>query len=206
MEEIKNYPSEIVLKDTSKLTDEELIKTIFETENKELAKEILNIFDTKENIKPEDIKDLENIDLKKAETFLAINELYKRKTTKGIKIQFPADIHPLIRHIGTREQEHFLCISLNAANKVIKVRTVTIGLLNTCQVHPREVFSDVIKDRAASVIIAHNHPSGNLKPSPEDLKITERIQESGKILGIKVLDHVIFNYDNFHSMVENGEF
>lgn len=90
-----------------------------------------------------------------------------------------------------RPQEHFIAISLNGANEVIASRVLTIGLVNSSQIHPREVFSSAISDRATSIIVAHNHPSGNLSPSVEDKNVTEKLKNAGEILGIKLLDHVI---------------
>jgi DNA repair protein RadC len=111
---------------------------------------------------------------------------------------------PLISSIADKQQEHFVCISLNGANEVIENRTVTVGLLNKSQVHPREVFADVITDRAAGVILAHNHPSGELKPSDSDLKIHEQLTEAGKILGIKILDHIIISKKGYYSFQDQG--
>ena len=106
---------------------------------------------------------------------------------------------------GDRKQEHFLCISINGANEVMNVRVVTIGLVNKSNVHPREVFADVIADRASAVIIAHNHPSGELAPSKEDIQVTKRIKEAALLLGINFLDHIIFNSKGYYSFVENDE-
>ncbi len=111
---------------------------------------------------------------------------------------------PLLAPVAGKQQEHFICISLNGANEIIENRTITVGLLNKTQVHPREVFADVIADRAAAVILAHNHPSGELKPSESDLKIHEQLVEAGKILGISVLDHIIVAGDRYHSLREEG--
>ncbi len=86
---------------------------------------------------------------------------------------------------------------------MIRKRIVTIGLLNKTQVHPREVFADAITDRAAAIIIAHNHPSGEPEPSVSDLKITQQIQEAGKIIGINVLDHIIVSKDDYYSFQES---
>lgn len=102
------------------------------------------------------------------------------------------------------QQEHFICISLNSANEVIEKRIVTIGLLDKSPIHPREVFADVLTDRAASVIFAHNHPSGELNPSNSDLKIHEQLTEAATILGIRVLDHVIISKKGYYSFKENG--
>jgi DNA repair protein RadC len=111
---------------------------------------------------------------------------------------------PLIRHLADRKQEHFVCVSLNGANEVIATRIVSVGLVNRTQVHPREVFADPITDRATAVIVAHNHPSGSLEPSREDLDITRQIKSAGEILGIKLLDHVVFNQKGYYSFCEKG--
>lgn len=121
-----------------------------------------------------------------------------------VKITTAADALPLLADIAGKQQEHFLCISLNGANEVIEKRTVTIGLLDRSQVHPREVFADVIADRAAAVIFAHNHPSGELKPSDADLKIHEQLTQAAKILGIRVLDQIIVTRKGYYSFQEAG--
>jgi DNA repair protein RadC len=143
----------------------------------------------------------------KASLIVAAMEFARRRIRpRGLKISFPPDVYPLIRHIADRRQEHFLCISLNGANEVIAVRTVSVGLVNRALVHPREVFADPITDRAAAVIVAHNHPSGNLAPSQDDLAITRQLKAAGQTLGIKLLDHLIFNHDAYYSLLEKGQF
>lgn len=141
----------------------------------------------------------------KACQIVAAFEFARRRLFKDLLVVKKAkDILPLILHIADKKQEHFLCISLNGANEVIGNRVVTVGLLNSRQVHPREVFADVISDRAAAVILAHNHPSGVLKPSPDDIAITEQMVEAGKILGISVLDHIIITKKGYLSFKEKG--
>ena len=122
----------------------------------------------------------------------------------SIVIQRAEDVLPLISYIASKKQEYFLCVSLNGANEVIGNRVVTVGLLNMNQVHPREVFVDAISDRAASVILAHNHPSGVLKPSPDDIATTKQLVDAGKILGISVLDHIIITKKGHLSLKERG--
>ena len=142
----------------------------------------------------------------KASLVVAAMEFARRRIRpRGMKITFPPDVYPLIRHVSDRRQEHFLCISLNGANEVIAVRTVSVGLVNRALVHPREVFADPITDRASAVIVAHNHPSGNLAPSQDDFDVTHQLKEAGKTLGIKLLDHLIFNETTYHSMMEKGQ-
>jgi DNA repair protein RadC len=102
------------------------------------------------------------------------------------------------------KKEHFVCIFLNTKNCVIATETISIGSLNASIVHPREVFRAAIKRCSASIICAHNHPSGNPDPSPEDIEITERLVSAGIIIGIEVLDHVIFGHDRYTSLKERG--
>lgn len=126
----------------------------------------------------------------------------RRIKPEGMRIKSSEDVLPLVRHYADRRQEHFIVVSLNGANEVMEVNVVTIGLLTRTQVHPREVFSEPIKERAAAVILAHNHTSSNLNPSNEDIQVTRRLVEAGKILGIKVLDHLIFNKSGYNSIID----
>ena len=130
--------------------------------------------------------------LAKAAQILSAFELARRHLLKDtVKNCRAKDVLPLVADIAGKQQEYFVCISLNGANEVIEKRVVTIGLLDKSPVHPREVFADVIADRAAAVIFAHNHPSGELQPSEADLRMHEQLTEAAKILGLRVLDHVI---------------
>ncbi len=122
------------------------------------------------------------------------------------RIRFPQDVLPVIRHYADRQREHFLSISLNGAHEVISVRVVSIGSVNRTIVHPREVFSDPLQDRATAVLAAHNHPSGNVDPSDEDREITTRLRQAGETLGIELLDHIIFTQHKYYSFLEHGEF
>jgi len=132
-------------------------------------------------------------------------ELARRHITKGLHVVREAsDALPYLQSIRAKKQEHFVCVSLNGANEVIESRVVTVGLLDTNQVHPREVFADPIADRAASILVAHNHTSGTLAPSPEDLALTRRIAKAGELLGIRVLDHLIVTASGFLSLKESG--
>jgi DNA repair protein RadC len=104
---------------------------------------------------------------------------------------------------GNRNQL-LICVSINGANEVINVRVITIGLINRTHVHPREVFADVIAEHASAVIIAHNHPVGDLIPSKEDSEITIKTKAAGEVLGINILDHIIFNRENYFGFMENN--
>jgi DNA repair protein RadC len=103
-----------------------------------------------------------------------------------------------------KRQEHFVCITLNGAGEVLDARIITVGLLNHSLVHPREVFADAITDRAASVICVHNHPSGSLEPSPQDIAITTQLKEAGLLLGIQLIDHIIVTKSGYLSLKERG--
>ncbi|MFZ1985310.1 MAG: DNA repair protein RadC [Desulfatitalea sp.] len=154
----------------------------------------------------EDLLAVHGVGCAKASLVVAGLEFARRRIRPhGFKIAFPPDAYPLIRHIADRSQEHFLCISLNGANEVIALRTVSVGLVNRALVHPREVFADPITDRAAAIIVAHNHPSGNLAPSQDDLAVTRQLKEAGTTLGIRLLDHIIFNYEKYYSLLENNQ-
>ncbi len=145
------------------------------------------------------------IGLAKASQILAGFELARRRMTKtAVTINGPGAVLPLVDFIVGKKQEYFICISLNGANEVIETRVVTIGLLNQAQVHPREVYADVIADRAAAVIFAHNHPSGRVQPSGDDIQIQHQLVEAGRILGIKVLDHLIVSAQGYYSFQEQG--
>ena len=148
---------------------------------------------------------IEGIGLAKACQVVASLEFARRRSAKGLLIiQKAHDVLPLIMAVADKKQEYFICLSLNGANEVIGNRVVTVGLLNSSQVHPREVFAEVIVDRAASVILAHNHPSGVLKPSPEDITINQQLIDAGEILGITVLDHIIITKKGYLSFKEAG--
>ncbi len=141
----------------------------------------------------------------KASQILSAFELARRYLLRDtVKIVCAQDVLPLVADIVAKPQEHFVCISLNGANEVIQTRVVTIGLLDRTAVHPREVYADVIADRAAAVIFVHNHPSGELDPSEADLRIHDQLTEAGKILGLRVLDHVIVSRRGYYSFQEGG--
>jgi DNA repair protein RadC len=159
----------------------------------------------RERINVKDLLSVEGVGFAKASQIAAAFELARRRLVReSIQIQKAEDILPLVSYIADKKQEYFLCITLNGANEVIGNRVVTVGLLNTNQVHPREVFVDAISDRAASVIFVHNHPSGQLKASPDDIATTNQLVDAGKILGISVLDHVIITKKGYFSFKESG--
>ncbi len=142
----------------------------------------------------------------KAATIAAAFELGRRVFRPARrKVRSPQDILPVVDRFADRRQECFLSISLNGAHEITAARVVTVGLVNRTVVHPREVFADPLTDRAAAIVLAHNHPSGNLEPSAEDREVTRRLVGAGQLLGIPVLDHVIFGALGFYSFLEHDE-
>lgn len=119
-------------------------------------------------------------------------------------ISSPADVDRLLRgRIANLDRENFVVVLLNTKNEVIETSTISVGTLSASLVHPREVFKPAIRASAASVILAHNHPSGKAEPSREDREVTARLAEAAEVLGIEVLDHVIVG-DGYFSMKEHG--
>ena len=217
MKRIKELPAgdrpreKLHLKGAHALSDLELLAVLLGSGTKgydvmTLAARLLQVLD-RANASPqlEHLLAVEGVGLAKAALIAAALEFARRRIRPhGMKIALPTDVYPLIRHIADRRQEHFMCVSLNGANEVIAVRTVSVGLVNRALVHPREVFADPITDRASAIVVAHNHPSGNLSPSPDDLAITYQLKEAGMTLGIKLLDHLIFNDQDYFSLLEKG--
>lgn len=157
----------------------------------------------------EELSQIKGIGFAKAVQIKACFELGKRKDLepelKDFDIKDPQSVVKAIRaSIKDKAKEHFKLILLNARNKILGVSTISIGSLNASIVHPREVFKDAIVHSAYSVVLAHNHPSGDPEPSEDDLKMTRKLVESGKILGIEVLDHLIIGKNAFYSFKEKG--
>lgn len=172
-----------------------------------VADRILKALDgNKGQVNLEELQKIEGVGPAKATLIAAALEFARRRIRpEGLRISFPADVLPLIRHYADRKQEHFICISTNGANEVMQTRVVSVGLVNKTQVHPREVFADPIMDRASGIIVAHNHPAGGLTPSKEDIEITKQLKAAGETLGIRLLDHIIFNHKGYYSFLEQGE-
>ena len=172
-----------------------------------VARRVLRTLDVSSNrVDLKDLQKIEGVGPAKAALLSAALEFARRRIRpEGVKISLPPDVLPLIRHYADRKQEHFICISLNGANEVISTRIVSVGLVNKTQVHPREVFADPITDRASAIIVAHNHPGGGLHPSKEDIAVTKQLKSAGEILGIRLLDHIIFNHKGYYSFLEDGK-
>jgi DNA repair protein RadC len=157
----------------------------------------------------EELSQIKGIGLAKAAQIKACFELGKRQDLepelRDFDIKDPQSVVKAIRaSIKDKAKEHFKLILLNPRNKIIGISTISIGILNASLVHPREVFKDAITHSAASVVLAHNHPSGDPEPSEDDIMITKRLIEAGKILGIEVMDHIIIAKNGFFSFKERG--
>ncbi|WMJ81035.1 DNA repair protein RadC [Clostridium sp. MB40-C1] len=143
----------------------------------------------------------------KAAQLLAIGELVKRfntfKSGENYKIKKPSDAANMVMYdMCSLKKEHLRIIMLNTKNIVIAVRDISVGSINSSIVHPREVFGEAIKRSSASIIICHNHPSGDPTPSNEDIKVTQRLNECSKLLGIDLLDHLIIGNGVYISLKE----
>jgi len=125
--------------------------------------------------------------------------------TKGVRIDKPNKIIPYLEGYANEKQEYFLVVTLGTSLKIIDVHEICKGLLDKSLVHPREVFRAALIDSAKSIIIAHNHPSGNNTPSYEDVEVTKMMKAAGKVMGISVLDHVIISGNGYYSFQEQGE-
>jgi DNA repair protein RadC len=171
-----------------------------------LASKLARVIDEKGlRVRAEDLTDFDGVGDAKAALVLAAMEFARRRIKpEGAKIETPADLLPHVRHYADRKQEHFLCASINGANEIINIRVVSIGLIDRTPVHPREVFADALSDRASAIIVAHNHPSGNLEPSSADVEITGQLKSAGSVVGIALLDHIIFNRSAYYSFLEAG--
>ncbi len=145
----------------------------------------------------------------KAAQVKAALELGKRAAAEvgraGTPVRSPSDVgNLLIKEMRRLDKEQFRVVLLNTKNRMVGVELVSVGSLNESIVHPREIFKPAVRKSAAAVILAHNHPSGDPSPSPEDVDVTRRLIEAGRILGIEVLDHIVVGEERFVSMREAG--
>ena len=172
-----------------------------------LSKEIIKILENNfTSITLEMLISIHGLGKAKASQILSSIELSKRYLNEKQKprISSSRDVYEELIPYKDKQQEYFLALYLDGANHLINTEVISIGTLNQSLVHPREVFSYAIEKRCASIILAHNHPSGTLEASLSDINVTKRLQESGKILGIEILDHVIFTKSGFYSFKEEG--
>ena len=199
------------------LSNQELIAIILKTgtkelSSKELALEILKKRDIKSlaDIRLEELLSIKGIGIKKASVLLASLELSKRinekiETLKS-KMNNPNLLFEYYKNkLSNKKQEHFYAVYLDLKGKIIKDKLLFIGTINYSIVSPREIFKEAYLIDASSIVIIHNHPTGDVIPSKNDLETTSKLIEVGNILGIKVLDHIIIGKDKYYSLIENGD-
>ena len=210
----------LILRGPQNLSDAELLAILLRAGMKgksvlTIAQEIINKEKNLSNLASRSLDSLTKeagIGKDKAATLLAAFEMSRRiqsqsKLFSSNKITSPTDIAEIFIPILRDEvKEKFIVVCLNSANKIIKNETISIGNLNSSVVHPREIFKVAIDSLSASIILIHNHPSGNPEPSNEDISITKKIVEAGKIMDIPVFDHLIIAGDTFTSFVEKRLF
>jgi DNA repair protein RadC len=190
------------------LTDAELLQAVIGSGGKgndyrQIAKNLAAAIEKigADNLTIDDVKSIKGIGEAKATTVFAALEFWRRKFTKQTAplIDSPDRAAEQLESIRNKKQEHFIVLTLNGARRLINKHVITVGTLTSSLVHPREVFSQAIEDRAASIIIAHNHPSGMLDISEQDREVSRRIKEAGEILGIGLDDHIIVTSEGFVS-------
>lgn len=191
------------------LSDYELLMAIIGSGNAQadvsaIAREVKKLIKEKgSELSYEDLLTVKSLGPAKASALIASFELWRRQfeVPERPVITTTADAVKELGDIRDKQQEYFVCLTLDGANRLIAKRIISIGTLTSSLVHPREVFAEAITDRAASIIVAHNHPSGNTTPSSADLAVTKRLQEAADILGIKLIDHIIVTKREFLSIV-----
>lgn len=220
---IKDFPKEerprerFINQGPSSLSNQELLAIILRTGTRkesvlQLSQRILSEFQGIRMLMDaslEELTKIKGVGEAKAIQLLAAFELGKRianlKNEDRYVIRSPEDgANYVMEEMRFLTQEHFVCLFLNTKNEVIHKQTIFIGSLNASIVHPRELFKEAFRRSAASMICLHNHPSGNPAPSREDIEVTKRLVECGKILGVEVLDHIIIGDKRYVSLKEKG--
>jgi len=197
----------------AKLSHSELLAILLRSGKKgqnvvELAGKILKRFGKEKlpRLGFEELKNYPGIGPAKACEIVAAFELGKRllKDKKAALYLTPDDVWQELKDLRELKKEHFVVFYLDSRNQEIKREVISVGSLNVNFVHPREVFEPAVRNVAAQIILAHNHPAGNPEPSDDDFKITKRLVEAGKILGIEVIDHIIVTKSGFLSFKERN--
>ena len=203
----------LIAKGAENLKDSELLAILLRTGTTgknviEIASQILTKYSKKRLLQMtyEDLSKISGIDSAKATTLLAAFELSKRalevNDTNLPVISTAKDAAAQLTDMRELKKEHFVVLYLNAKNQLVHKETISMGTLNANLVHPREVFEPALKHSAAQIIAAHNHPSGDPKPSEEDIELTKRLNEAGNLMGIEVMDHVIVSKNAHFSFKE----
>ena len=191
--------------------DEELIMLILGTGSKNMpidimAKKIVEALDSsnRDDI-VETLLKVNGIGTGKALAVAAALELGKRRYCHlGAHISHPDDIIPYLKNYAICQKEHFVAVTLNGGHDIIQIHVVSVGTVNRTLIHPREVFGEEIRENAAALILCHNHPSGRIQPSEEDVETTKLLLEASQIIGIPILDHIIIDKNGYFSFLEHN--
>ena len=192
------------------LSDVELLRIIIGSGNQkasagQIAKRLLKLLKERgDAITYQEVLSIQGMGPAKTCEIVALFELGRRYLIPAERpvINDPKTAFEQLGYLGSRKQECFAMLTLDGANRLIDSSIVFVGTLNQSLVHPREIFAKAIEDRAASIILAHNHPSGNLEPSTEDEAVTDKLRRAGELLGIEVLAHLIIAKGGFCSLME----
>ncbi len=219
MTKIKDLPKhkrpreKLLEKGPNALKDYELLAILLRTGYQgksaiEIAKRILKTIPFKKltNLPIEDLAKLKGVGKSRAAIIASSFAIGKRtyQEDNSIVIKTPEDAVKVVSFLKNKKREYLVAIYLNARKQLITTKTISIGTLTTNLVHPRELFRPAIQNNAASVIIAHNHPSGDNKPSLEDITVTKQLKIAGQLLGITLIDHIIITNNNFTSIENEG--
>ncbi|ARD47036.1 DNA repair protein RadC [Sporosarcina sp. P33] len=215
---IADRPRERLIREgAGSLSNQELLAILLRSGSRSesvlvLANRVLSTIDRLQDLKEltvEEMTKIKGVGEAKAVQLLAAAELgkrlYRTPPQDRYKIRSPEDAaNYLMTDMSSLNQEHFVVLFLNVKNEVLHKQTIFIGSLNSSIVHPREVFREAFKRSAASMIISHNHPSGDTTPSREDIEVTKRLMEAGSIMGVDVLDHIIIGDQKYISLKDKG--
>jgi len=192
----------------SSLSDAELLHLLIGSGNKqvsaeETAKQILKLLKDKgSSVTYTELSSIKGMGIAKTSEIIALFELGRRYLMPADRpvIANTDDAVACLGNIKDKKQEYFVVLTLDGANRLISNTVVFQGTLNQSLVHPREIFAKAIEDRAASIIIAHNHPSGCVEPTTDDIEITSKLKEAGRLLGIKVQEHIVVSKTAYRSI------
>lgn len=200
----------LVRKGVAALSDFELLEVMVgsgsaHTDVSQIARQLLKAFRRgTDTLSFESLTSLRGISTAQATRIMAGLELARRHLVRDVQpLRSLPDIVARLDDIRSKQQEYFVALSLDGGQRLLAQRTITIGTLDTVLAHPREVFSDPIVDRAASVIVAHNHPSGEAKPSTKDVTLTQQLAAAGQLLGIPLRDHIIITRTDAYSFKQH---